>query len=154
MNNLKKEWMLIYMCRNGIATFAITLCAFLVELTNYYQSTLGYAMQRIFTNNIYTLMYFFMIWILNYLLFEIFEISIDTCKELYKDKIPTIKGIGLVTITSIIAPVVLTIAVYFLVQSLLFKTSFCLLLVFMALRSCKEYYKKTKADSKESTSVK
>lgn len=171
MNNLKREWMIIYMCRNGIATFAITLCAFLLELTHYYQSTLGYAMQRIFTNNMYTLMYFLSIWILNYVIFEIFEIGIDTCKVVYKDKIPMIKQIDrinkvvckdkipmikhmdLIHVVSIVIPLVLAIIIYMLVPNLLFKTNFCLLLIFMTLRSCKEFYKKIKADSKESTSI-
>ena len=144
MNNLKKEWMIIYMCRNGIATFIITLIAFLFDLTNYYHSTVSYAMQRIFTNNIYTVMYFLMIWILNYLVFEIFEIVIDTCKEMYKDKIPMIKGIDYLTIGSIVLPLVLASIVYISVNSVLFKINFCFLLVFMAMRSCKEYYKKRK----------
>lgn len=144
MNNLKKEWMIIYICRNGIATFVITLIAFLFDLTNYYHSTVSYAMQRIFTNNIYTVMYFLMIWILNYLVFEIFEIVIDTCKEMYKDKIPMIKGIDYLTIGSIVLPLVLASIVYISVNSVLFKINFCFLLVFMAMRSCKEYYKKRK----------
>lgn len=144
MDNLKKEWMLIYMCRNGIATFTITLIAFLVDLTNYYHATTMYALQRIFTNNIYTIMYFLMIWIVNYLLFEIFEIIVDMCSDIYKDKITNSKGLDYITIGSIILPIIIAGIVYMTVTSVLFKTNFCLLLVFIVLRSCKEYYKKRK----------
>lgn len=144
MNNLKKDLMIFYMFRNGIATFFITLLSFVINLTNYYKASVGYAMQRIFIDNIYTLMYFFMIWILNYLVFEIFKILIDTLKHLYSNKVKHIKDIDLITLGSIVLPAIVTCILFIIPNDALFVINFCFLLIFMTLRSIKEYYKKIK----------
>lgn len=144
MNNLKKDLMIVYMFRNGIATFFITLIAFLTDLTMYYQATIGFAFKKIWIDNIYTLMYFLMLWILNYLLFEIYKIVIDTIKHHYEDTCKQFKGIDCITIGSVIIAIVIVVIVFFTVPSILFKTNFCLLLAFMAMRAIKEYMKKRK----------
>lgn len=144
MNNIKKDLMIFYMFRNGIATFIITWLAFVINLTNYYKASIGYAMQRIFIDNLYTLMYFFMIWILNYLVFEIFKIIIDTFKHLYSDKVKHIKNIDIITLGSIAIPAIIALILFIIPNDSLFVINFCFLLIFMTLRSTKEYYKKIK----------
>jgi hypothetical protein len=81
MNSIKKDLTIIYMFRNGIATFFITLLSFVLHIMNYYQSSLIQAFFRSMFDNLYTVLYFLLIWVLNYLLFEIYKMVYDICKE-------------------------------------------------------------------------
>ena len=74
---LKKDFIVLYLARNGIMTFLITLFTFSLDLSNYYQISFPATIPYIFFNNIFTLMYFCLLWIFNYLLFELFKIIND-----------------------------------------------------------------------------
>ena len=78
---LKKDFIVLYLARNGIMTFLITLFTFSLDLSNYYQISFPATIPYIFFNNIFTLMYFFLLWIFNYLLFELFKIINDWYDE-------------------------------------------------------------------------
>ena len=76
---LKKDFIVLYLARNGIMTFLITLFTFSLDLSNYYQISFPATIPYIFFNNIFTLMYFCLLWIFNYLLFELFKIINEVC---------------------------------------------------------------------------
>ena len=78
---LKKDFIVLYLARNGIMTFLITLFTFSLDLSNYYQISFPATIPYIFFNNIFTLMYFCLLWIFNYLLFELFKIINDWYDE-------------------------------------------------------------------------
>ena len=78
---LKKDFIVLYLARNGIMTFLITLFTFSLDLSNYYQISFQATIPYIFFNNIFTLMYFCLLWIFNYLLFELFKIINDWYDE-------------------------------------------------------------------------
>ena len=63
---LKKDFIVLYLARNGIMTFLITLFTFSLDLSNYYQKSFPATIPYIFFNNIFTLMYFCLLWIFNY----------------------------------------------------------------------------------------
>lgn len=77
----RKDKINLYMFRNGFLTITITLLTFIITLTNYYHCTIQYAFTRLF-HSIYTYSYFILLWILNYLLFEIYKVTV----ELFKSK--------------------------------------------------------------------
>ena len=59
MNNerylkLKKDFIVLYLARNGIMTFLITLFTFSLDLSNYYQISFPATISYIFFNNIFT----------------------------------------------------------------------------------------------------
>ena len=81
---LKKDFIVLYLARNGIMTFLITLLTFSLDLSNYYQISFPATIPYIFFNNIFTLMYFCLLWIFNYLLFELFKIINDWYDENHK----------------------------------------------------------------------
>ena len=100
---------------------------------------------KIFTDNIYTTLYFLLLWILNYLLFEIYKIVVDGIK--YDGKIKIRPKIGDKKIISydVIILIVIFILLIFIEFERLFRFNFILLVLFMILRGIKEeikYYKK------------
>ena len=52
---LKKDFIVLYLARNGIMTFLITLFTFSLDLSNYYQISFPATIPYIFFNNIFTL---------------------------------------------------------------------------------------------------
>ena len=80
MDKVKKDFLIFYLARNAIATFFITLIAFVCDFMIYFDMTTSRAIMKIFTDNIYTTLYFLLLWILNYLLFEIYKIVVDGIK--------------------------------------------------------------------------
>ena len=77
MDKIKKDFIVIYLARNLLATFAITVFSFVYDITNYYNMLPLRAFIKIFADNFYTTAYFLLLWILNYLLFEIYKIVMD-----------------------------------------------------------------------------
>ena len=51
---LKKDFIVLYLARNGIMTFLITLFTFSLDLSNYYQISFPATIPYIFFNNIFT----------------------------------------------------------------------------------------------------
>lgn len=126
MNNLKKDITIIYMFRNGIATCLITLLAFIYHITTYYQISISQAVSKILTQNIYTVLYFLLVWVLNYLLFECYKMIYDLCKERLSWQL---QGI----LCSII-PMIIVLVMWFILP-LLFNINGLLLGTFMIART-------------------
>lgn len=145
MDKLKKDFIIFYLARNAVATFIITLCSFVYDFTNYFNTTIVRAIIKIFTDNFYITTYFLLLWILNYLLFEMYKIIIDAFRN--KDKTHakiTVKGKRIVAYGTVI-PLIILIVILIIDFNQLFKINFILLTIFMLLRSIKEeikYYKK------------
>ena len=128
---LKKDFIVLYLARNGIMTFLITLFTFSLDLSNYYQISFPATIPYIFFNNIFTLMYFCLLWIFNYLLFELFKIINDLYHEHNYSiswMIYVIMAILLVIIQIVQLPTLFHIDAY-------------LMFGFMILRSLKQIYK-------------
>ena len=85
MDKIKKDFIVFYLMRNAVATFIITICSFVYDFMNYFNMTSTRAVIKIFSDNFYTTVYFLLLWILNYLLFEMYKIIIDTFRKENKE---------------------------------------------------------------------
>ncbi|WP_455684612.1 hypothetical protein [Thomasclavelia sp.] len=145
MDKLKKDFIIFYLARNAVATFIITLCSFVYDFSKYFNITIVRAIIKIFTENIYITTYFLLLWILNYLLFEMYKIIIDTFRNDDKTHAKiTINDKHLVAYGTII-PLIILIVIIIIDFNQLFKINFILLSIFMLIRSIKEeikYYNK------------
>ena len=74
MQTKRKDLMTIYMLRNAFSTLFIALISFIISLIAYYHCTWIEYLQRLFLVNIYNTLYFLLIWLLNYMIFEISKI--------------------------------------------------------------------------------
>lgn len=141
MNKIKKDFIIFYLIRNAVATFVITCISFVYSLMDYYQITFLGAFNKIFTDNFYTTVYFLLLWILNYLLFEIYKITIDVIKSKSKYHANLFIGNKKVMPLSSIIPLVILIVLLLIDFDQLFKINFVLLMLFMFARSIKEIIK-------------
>ncbi len=141
---LKKDFIVLYLARNGIMTFFITLCAFGIDLSKYYQISLTDTIPYLFVNNIFTFMYFCLVWIFNYLLFELFKIISDwydqthhqTFKFMYHEHNYSISWVMYVLM------IILLVVIQIISLPKLFHYDAYLMFGFMVLRSLKQIYKK------------
>ena len=125
---LKKD---LYLARNGIMTFLITLFTFSLDLSNYYQISFPATIPYIFFNNIFTLMYFCLLWIFNYLLFELFKIINDWYDENHYS----------ISWMMYVIMVILLVIIQIVQLPTLFHIDAYLMFGFMILRSLKQIYK-------------
>ena len=140
---LKKDFIVLYLARNGIMTFLITLFTFSLDLSNYYQISFPATIPYIFFNNIFTLMYFCLLWIFNYLLFELFKIINDwydenhyqTLKFMYHEHNYSISWMIYVIMA------ILLVIIQIVQFPTLFHIDAYLMFGFMILRSLKQIYK-------------
>lgn len=130
MSKAKKDVMIIYVFRNGIATFIISIIAFVYHIMEYYSITVMAAIQRTFFNNVFTILYFLLLWMLNYLLFEIYKILYDSIL------VSPIKKAILFTLL----PVLVTGIVYSFIPTV-FQYSGILISGFMIIRTWYRWYK-------------
>lgn len=143
LSKIKKDFLIIYLARNGIMTFLIALLAFLMDIASYYDIDFIASLRRIFLNSIYTSMYFFLVWIWNYLLFELYKIVTDwynethftTIRFMYKEHDYSIHWLLFVVMA------ILMVLVFVLPLPSLFRYDMIMLLIFMVLRSGKQIYK-------------
>lgn len=149
MNNerylkLKKDFIVLYLARNGIMTFLITLCSFGFDLSKYYQIKFIEAIPYLFSNNIFTFMYFCLVWIFNYLLFELFKILSDGYDESHHHTLEFMYHEHNYSISWMMYVVMLIILILIQVIDLptLFHLDAYLMFGFMVLRSLKQIYKK------------
>lgn len=141
MDKIKKDFIIFYLARNAVATFIITLCAFVYDFTDYFNMTSTRAIIKIFTDNFYTTVYFLLLWILNYLLFEMYKIIIDGFRK--KNKVHAkimIKGKETFAY-GMVLPLVVLIVLFLVDFNQLFRVNFILLTLFMLLRAIKEEIK-------------
>lgn len=143
LSKIKKDFVVIYLARNGIMTFLIALLAFGIDIAGYYDIHFITAMRRIFFNSVYTIMYFFLVWIWNYLVFELYKIVTDwydethytTIRIMYKEHDYSIHWLLYVVM------IILMVLVFILPLPSLFRYDMIMMLVFMILRSGKQIYK-------------
>ena len=126
----RKDLMSIYMFRNAFATFFITFLAFSISLMSFYETNIAEALQRLFINDIYTTLYFLLVWVFDYLVFETSKIIYD----MYEEK---------VTFLPCIVAIILCVLIFFIPLLDLFQYNFCFLLLLICLRMIKEMYKRT-----------
>lgn len=147
MNNerflkLKKDFIVLYLARNGIMTFLITLFAFMLDLASYYQISLFSTIPYLF-NDIFTMMYFCLLWIFNYLLFELFKIMSDWYDETHHQTIKFMYKEHNYSISWIMFLIMIVILVLLEISAIptLFHKDAYLMFGFMILRSLKQIYK-------------
>ncbi|MCI9049908.1 MAG: hypothetical protein HFF36_07040 [Coprobacillus sp.] len=130
MNNQSKDQISIYIFRNFLATLCIAIVAMVLSLMQFYQCSLIEGMQRLFIYDIYTTLYFLLLWLLNYLIFEISKIIYD----IYEERISYILCLIFLVLGIII----------FLVPILdIFQYDFFFLCLLIVLRMLKQIYKKS-----------
>ena len=140
---IKKDFIVIYLARNGIVTFFITLLTFCFDISSYYEISFFGCIPRIFLNSIYTSMYFILVWIFNYLIFEIYKILTDWYDETHHTTIKLIfkeHDYSINWLLYIIMIVLLAIILYLPLPKL-FKYDIIMMFIFMILRSIKQIYK-------------
>ncbi len=130
MNNVKKDIAFLYMLRNFVGVFLVVLFAFILSLMQYYDCELVEALRRIFVNDIFTLTYFLIMWVFDYLLFEVSKIICDMKKELI-----SYQYIGIMAAVSLVA--------LFLPIADIMRYNLCFLLVLVTIRMVKQLIKKT-----------
>lgn len=141
MDKIKKDFIVIYLARNALATFAITVFSFVYDLTNYYSMLPSRAFIKIFADNFYTTSYFLLLWILNYLLFEMYKIIVDLLKDSDNNhRMIIIQNKKIISYGSLI-PLIIFFVLVVIDFNQLFKINFMLLTLFMFLRSVKEEIK-------------
>ena len=124
-------------------TFVITLLALGIDIGSYYQISFIKALQRIFFNSIYTSMYFVLLWIFNYLIFEIYKIITDWYDETHQTTIRFMFKEHDYSINWLLYIVMAILLIIFLCLPLpsLFQYNIIMMFVFMILRSIKQIYK-------------
>lgn len=149
MNNerylkFKKDFIVLYLARNGIMTFLITLGSFGLDLSNYYQISFTETIPYLFSNSIFTFMYFCLVWIFNYLLFELFKILSDWYDESHHQTFKFMYHEHNYSISWIMYVVMLVILILIQILDLptLFHLDAYFMFGFMILRSIKQIYKK------------
>lgn len=118
-----------YILRNALATFLAAFIAFGISIVQYYQCSMVEMVQRIFAVNTYTTLYFLLIWLLNYMIFEISKILYDA----YRQKLLYYPCIALI---------ILAVIIYLIPMLDLFKYDLILLCLIIILRVIKEMIKK------------
>lgn len=144
MDKIKKDFIVFYLIRNAVATFVITCISFIYSLMDYYRITFLGALNKTIVDNFYTTVYFLLLWILNYLLFEIYKIIVDVIKSKSKHHGNLFIGNKATIPVGSIIPVVILIILLLIDFNQLFKINFVLLMLFMFARSIKEIIKERK----------
>ena len=127
---MHKDRIHLYMFRNLLATCMIAIASFLMSLIHFYQCEFIEAMQRLFVYDIYTTLYFLLMWLWDYLIFEISKIIYDE----YEKKVTFIACLFLI---------VICVLVFYLPIHELFQYNLCLLGVLILLRMIKQMYKQS-----------
>lgn len=123
----RKDKMTLYMLRNAFSTLLIAFVSFMISLISYYECSFVEALRRLFFVNIYTTLYFLLLWLLNYMIFEISKIMFDTYENIL-----TYKFILVLCLVAII--------LFFVPMLDLFQWNFIFLCLFIALRQMKQLY--------------
>lgn len=123
----RKDKMTLYMLRNAFSTLLIAFVSFMISLISYYECSFVEALRRLFFVNIYTTLYFLLLWLLNYMIFEISKIIFDIYENIL-----TYKFILVLCLVAII--------LFFVPMLDLFQWNFIFLCLFIALRQIKQLY--------------
>lgn len=132
MAKSKKDLITIYMLRNALATLFATFLAFMISFIQFYNCSLTEAIQRLFFYDIYTTLYFVMLWVFDYLVFEMSKIIYD----IYEEKVTFLPAVGLVF---------LCVISFFMPILDLFRYNLCFLCLLICMRMVKEMWRRTPA---------
>ena len=78
-----KDHISVYVFRNYLVTIIVAFISMITSLMSFYQCSLLEAVRRVLLYDLYTTLYFMLIWMVDYIVFEISKILYD----IYKDKI-------------------------------------------------------------------
>ncbi|MCD7950696.1 MAG: hypothetical protein LUG12_10635 [Erysipelotrichaceae bacterium] len=126
----KKDCIPNYILRNALLTFIAAFISFMISIMSFYQCSIVESIQHIFFIDIYTTLYFLLIWLLNYMIFEISKIIYDEYRQILSYK-------------PIILFILMIVIIYILPLLDLFQYDFIILCLFIILRIIKEMLKKT-----------
>lgn len=126
----RKDLMTIYMFRNALVTLLGAFLAFMISLMLFYQCSFAQAIQRLFVYDIYTTLYFLMLWVFDYVVFEVSKILYD----IYEEKVTFVPAIILA---------IVCVLIFFVPILDLFQYNLCFLFVLIVLRMIKEMWKRT-----------
>ena len=93
-----KDRISIYVFRNYLATVIIALVSMIASIISFYQCSLPEAVRRVFLYDVFTTLYFLLIWMIDYVVFEISKILYD----MYKDKVKYTYLCGICVVTGIV----------------------------------------------------
>ena len=130
MNKLSKDRISLYMFRNSIATLCAAILSMMISLMGYYQCSIVEALQRLFIFNRYTTFYFLLLWLVNYLIFEISKIIYD----IYEEK---------VTFFPCLVFIAFSVVIFMIPILDVFQYNGFFLFLLLALRMIKEMWKRT-----------
>lgn len=128
-HNWHKDKLSLYMFRNVFSTLLVALLSFVISLMNFYGCELNEALQRLFLYDVYTTLYFILIWVFDYFVFEMSKIIYD----IYEQKVTFIPAIGLVG---------LGIVVIFIPILDMYKYNFWFLSLLICVRMGREMWRK------------
>lgn len=126
----KKDRIPYYLFRNAFITFIVAFISFMISIMSYYQCSIVEGIQRLFFLDIYTTLYFLLIWLLDYIIFEISKILYDEYGRNMSYKL-------------IVVFVILAILIYLLPIFDIFQYDFIILCILIIFRIIKEMIKKT-----------
>ena len=127
-----KDHISIYFFRNYLATIVIALFSMVASIVSFYQCDIVEAIRRVFLYDMFTTFYFLLIWMVDYVIFEISKILY----ELYKDKLQPIY--------SCLICVAMMIVAMMLPMHDLFRYNFSLLSLLVLIRTIKQLIKTNK----------
>lgn len=135
MEKMKKDLSVVYLGISAVVTLIATLIAFIYNFVNYFDITIVEVFEKIFNENIYITLYFLLLWILNYLLFEIYKIILNILRlDIKKELYIKIKGKKLISY-DVLGLIVILILLLLLNIDSLFKVNFIILIVLMFCKS-------------------
>ena len=127
-----KDHISVYVFRNYLATIFVAFVSMNASIISFYQCSLLEAVRRVLLYDIYTTLYFMLVWMVDYIVFEISKILYD----MYKDRIKYTH--------SLIVCAVCGIAAFVIPMPDLFKYNFSLLALLIIVRMVKQLIKDKK----------
>lgn len=127
--NKQKDHISLYMFRNYFVTLGIAFLAMMISLIQFYQYSIVEGIQRLFFFDLYTTLYFLLLWLFNYLIFEISKIIYD----IYQDKISFVFCMILM---------IISITLFFIPILDVFQYDFCFLMILILIRVIKQTWKR------------
>ncbi|MEG0367500.1 MAG: hypothetical protein RR585_11740 [Coprobacillus sp.] len=125
-----KDRVTLYMFRNVFSTLIAAMLAFLISFMLYYHCDLAQAIQRLFIYDIYTTLYFILIWMFDYFVFETSKIVYD----IYEEKVTFVPSLILIAIS---------IFIFFVPIRDVFQYNFCFLSLLICMRMVREMWRRT-----------
>jgi len=125
-----KDRISLYMFRNVLATLFITFVSFMMSLMFFYHCSFIEALKRLFIYDLYTTLYFLLVWVFNYIVFEISKIIYD----IYEEKVTFFPSIVLL---------IIGLGVYILPMISVFQYNISLLCLLIIMRMVKEMWKRS-----------